>query len=63
MKKIQNPIHWLKVDEKGSLSVILGILKPGRVSAIATHPNYGTSEPAVNAVVKSLNSPVDGVKR
>ncbi len=55
MKKIQNPIHWLSVDEKGSLSVILGILKPGQlVSAIATYPQYGTSEPAVNAVIRSL---------
>ena len=56
MKKIQNPIHWLKVDEKGSLSVILGILKSERVSAIATHPQYGTSEPAVNAVVRLLST-------
>ena len=55
MKKIQNPIHWLNVDEKGRLSVTLGILKPGeRVSAIATHPKYGTSEPAVNAVIRSI---------
>ena len=57
MKKIQNPIHWLNVDEKGSLLVTLGILKPGeRVSAIATHPQYGTSEPAVNAVVRLLST-------
>lgn len=63
MKKIYNPLYWLNVNERVSLSATLGILKPGRVSAIATHPNYGTSEPAVNAVVKSLNSPVDGVKR
>lgn len=63
MKKIQNLSYWLSVDEKGSLSLPLGILKPRRVGAIATHPKYGTSEPAVNAVVRSLNSPVDGVKR
>ena len=54
MKKIQNPIHWLSVDKKGSLSFTLSILKLGRVSAIATHPQYGTSEPAVNAVVRLL---------
>ena len=54
MKKIQNPIHWLNVDKKGSLSVILGILKLGGVSAIATHPQYGTSEPALNSVVRFL---------
>ena len=56
MKTIQNPIHWLNVDEKGRLSVTLGILKPGRVSAIATHPKYGTSEPAVNALVRLLST-------
>jgi hypothetical protein len=56
MKKIQNPIHWLNVDKKGSLSVSLGILKPGRVSAIATHPKYETSEPAVNVVVQLLST-------
>ena len=55
MKKIQNPIHWLNVDKKGSLSVTLGILKlRERVSAIATHPQYGTSEPALNSVVRFL---------
>ena len=48
MTKIQNPIHWLNVDEKSSLSVILGILKPGRVSAIAPHPKYGTCGKSVN---------------
>ena len=57
MKKIQNPVHWLNLDKKVSLLVTLGILKPGeRVSAIATHPKYGTSEPMVNAVVRSLST-------
>ena len=55
MKKIQNPIHWLSVDKKGSLSSTLSILKPGRVSAIATYPQYGTSEPALKAVVQFLS--------
>ena len=49
MKTIQNPIHWLNVDEKGRLSVTLGILKPGRVSAIAT---IQTTEPAVSLLIK-----------
>ena len=57
MKKMPNLIHWLNVDKKGSLSVTLGILKPGeRVSAIATHPQYGTSEPALSAVVQFLST-------
>ena len=54
MKKIQNPIHWSNVDKKSNLLVSLSILKPGRVSAIATHPQYGTSEPAINAVVQFI---------
>lgn len=49
MKKIQNPIHWLSVDHKGSLSSTLSILKPGRVSAIAT---IQTTEPAVSLLIK-----------
>ena len=52
---VGKPIATTKVDEKGRFSLTLGILKPGeRVSAIATHPQYGTSEPAVNAVVLSI---------
>ncbi len=56
MKKIQNLIYWLNVDEKGSLSVTLGILKPGeRVSAIATQVQYGTSEPALNTEIRTID--------
>jgi Right handed beta helix region len=54
---IGKPIATTKVNEKGRFSINLGILKPGeRVSAIATHPKYGTSEPAVNAVVRSIEN-------
>ena len=49
MKKIQNPIHWLSVDKKSNLLVSLSILKPGRVSAIAT---IQTTEPAVSLLIK-----------
>ncbi len=53
---IGKPIATAKVDEKGRFSLTLD-LKPGeRVSAIATHPKYGTSEPAVNAVVRFLST-------
>ncbi len=54
---VGKPIATTKVDEKGRFSANLGILKPGeRISAIATHPQYGTSEPAVNAVVQFLST-------
>lgn len=54
---IGKPIATVKVNEKGRFSITQGILKPGdRVSAIATHPQYGTSEPAVNAVIRSIDN-------
>ena len=40
-------------DEKGRFGIALEGLKPGdRLSAIAAHPDYGTSEPALNMEVK-----------
>lgn len=43
-------------DDKGRFGVSLTNLQPGdKVSAIATDPQYGTSEPAQNAVVRLLN--------
>ncbi|WP_009631937.1 right-handed parallel beta-helix repeat-containing protein [Synechocystis sp. PCC 7509] len=54
---VGKPIATTKVDEKGRFSLSLGMLKPGeRVSAIATHSQYGTSEPALNAVVQSIST-------
>lgn len=54
---VGKPIATTKVNEQGRFSITLKTLKPGeRVSAIATHPQYGTSEPAVNAVVRSLST-------
>ncbi len=42
-------------DDKGVFSVTVDGLQVGtRVSAIVTHPQYGTSEPAVNAVVRDF---------
>jgi hypothetical protein len=53
-KLIEKTIATTNVDEKGRFSVTLGILKPReRVSAIATHPDYDTSEPALNIVLRS----------
>ena len=52
---IGKPIATAKVNKKGRFSVTLRMLKPGeRVSAIVTHPQYGTSEPAVNTVIRSI---------
>ncbi len=46
----------VKTDEKGKFGAILENLQPGDlVSAIATHPKYGTSEPAYSALVTSTN--------
>ncbi|BAZ37751.1 hypothetical protein NIES4101_36740 [Calothrix sp. NIES-4101] len=45
-----------KADEKGKFAATLEELQPGEmISAIATHPQYGTSEPAYSAVVMSTN--------
>jgi hypothetical protein len=42
-------------DDKGVFSITVDGLGVGtRVSAIVTHPQYGTSEPAVNAVVRDF---------
>ncbi len=50
---LNEPIATVQADEKGRFGLTLEGLKAGdRVSAIATHPNYGTSEPALNAEVK-----------
>ena len=41
-------------DEKGNFTYNLGNLEPGaRISAISTHPQYGTSEPAVNVLIRT----------
>lgn len=56
---IGKPIATVNVNQKGRFSIKLGNLKPGdRVSAIATHPQYGTSEPAINAAIGSLLHPI-----
>jgi hypothetical protein len=55
---LREAISTINVDANGRFSSTLGNLKAGeRVSAIATHSEYGTSEPAVNAVVRSLTEP------
>ncbi|NJK47866.1 right-handed parallel beta-helix repeat-containing protein [Candidatus Gracilibacteria bacterium] len=46
----------VKTDDKGNFSLIVEVLKTGdRVSAIATHPEYGTSEPAENLLIRAID--------
>ena len=50
---LNEPLATVQTDEKGRFALTLEGLKAGdRVSAIATHPNHGTSEPALNAIVR-----------
>jgi hypothetical protein len=56
--QIQGPLNQVigsvKSDEKGNFTYNMGNLEPGaRISAIATHPQYGTSEPAVNVLIRT----------
>lgn len=54
---LAQPIATLTVSEAGRFSYTTADLQPGNVvSAIATDPRYGTSEPARNAVVRSLEA-------
>ncbi|MGB2927230.1 MAG: right-handed parallel beta-helix repeat-containing protein [Limnothrix sp.] len=49
-------------DEEGHFEIYLNDWQLGdRLSAIATDPHFGTSEPAENAVIRSLNGPASMV--
>ena len=51
---LREPLLTVPVDETGKFSLSLDNLQPGdTISAIATDPRYGTSEPAENAVVRA----------
>jgi Right handed beta helix region len=53
---LNKPLVTVQADKKGRFGITLGGLKGGdRLSAIATHSDYGTSEPALNAEVQSLH--------
>ncbi|AFY56044.1 outer membrane protein/peptidoglycan-associated (lipo)protein [Rivularia sp. PCC 7116] len=50
-------IARVQADEKGRFKATFTNLQPGEIiSAIATQSKYGTSEPAANAIVKSVNN-------
>jgi outer membrane protein OmpA-like peptidoglycan-associated protein len=52
----------VKVDDKGKFAVSLDNLKAGdTISAIATDPEYGTSEPAHNARIAELGAPLKAI--
>ncbi len=54
---LNQAIATVNVEKDGSFSYVLGNIEAGeRLSAIATHPQYGTSEPAENTVIRSLSS-------
>lgn len=51
---LTEPIASATANEQGQFSATVTNLQPGdRVSAIATDPKFGTSEPAVNATIQS----------
>ena len=53
---LSEPLQQTIADEDGKFSFTLNNPTPGTiVSAIATKPDYGTSEPAFNAEIKSLD--------
>jgi parallel beta-helix repeat protein len=54
---LNKPMREIQADAAGKFSFILTEAKPGdRFSAIATLPEYGTSEPAANAEVRTLDA-------
>jgi outer membrane protein OmpA-like peptidoglycan-associated protein len=56
---LSEPLTTVAADEQGQFSVAVNNLRPGdKLSAIASHPQYGTSEPALNAIVKSPDSTI-----
>jgi outer membrane protein OmpA-like peptidoglycan-associated protein len=54
---LSQPLATVSVDEKGKFNISLTQLQAGdKISAIATVPKYGTSEPAYNAIIRSVNA-------
>ncbi|UJB68559.1 right-handed parallel beta-helix repeat-containing protein [Acaryochloris sp. 'Moss Beach'] len=52
---LNEPVTMVKSDEEGRFAITLTDANAGdRFSAIAIHPDYGTSEPARNAIVIDL---------
>jgi len=51
------PLGSTPANSQGQFTLIAGAFKPGdQVTAIATDPKYGTSEPALNALIRTADS-------
>ncbi|MGB7443834.1 MAG: OmpA family protein [Coleofasciculaceae cyanobacterium] len=58
---LSEPIGSATTDEEGKFSFTLNNLEAGdKLSAIATHPQYGSSEPALNTLVRSAEGNISG---
>ncbi|MGV0027362.1 OmpA family protein [Phormidesmis priestleyi] len=54
---LSEPLGNAQTDKQGNFTFTSETLKPGDlVSAIATDPNYGTSEPALNTIVRTAET-------
>jgi outer membrane protein OmpA-like peptidoglycan-associated protein len=61
---LSEPLTEVIADRDGKFSFTFNNLTPGTiVSAIATKPDYGTSEPAFNATIHSLNQSKATIER
>ncbi|PSB09165.1 cell envelope biogenesis protein OmpA [Pleurocapsa sp. CCALA 161] len=61
---LSEPLTEAVADRDGKFSFTLDNLTPGTIiSAIATKPDYGTSEPAFNATINSLNQSKATIER
>ena len=61
---LSEPLTEVIADQDGKFSFTLDNLTPGTIiSAIATKPDYGTSEPAFNATISSLNQSKATIER
>ncbi|MBW4691207.1 MAG: OmpA family protein [Lyngbya sp. HA4199-MV5] len=52
---LSEPIATTETDAKGNFSTTIAVPPSTQISAIATDPRYGTSEPARSAVVKAIS--------
>ncbi|NEP31860.1 MULTISPECIES: right-handed parallel beta-helix repeat-containing protein [unclassified Moorena] len=60
---LSKKIATAEADQEGKFGISLSNVQPGDyLSAIATHPDYGTSEPAVTVVVRSLDDPGNSIE-
>ncbi|KAM3097054.1 OmpA family protein [Phormidesmis sp. 146-12] len=54
---LSEPLGNAETDKQGNFTFTSETLKPGDlISAIATNPNYGTSEPALNTIVRTAET-------